>query len=47
MSGHGFGIGPGVGQMTADLAQGKIPELSHRAYRLARLKKGALDVAGF
>ena len=47
MSGHGFGIGPGVGQMTADLAQGKTPELSHRPYRLARLQKGALDVAGF
>ena len=47
MSGHGFGIGPGVGQMSADLAQGKTPELSHQPYSLARLQKGALDVAGF
>lgn len=47
MSGHGFGIGPGVGQMTADLAQGKTPELSHQPYSLSRLQKGALDVAGF
>ncbi|MEM7731644.1 MAG: FAD-binding oxidoreductase [Pseudomonadota bacterium] len=45
LSGHGFGIGPGVGQMTADLAQGKTPELPHRAYSLARLQKGALNVA--
>lgn len=47
MSGHGFGIGPGVGEMTADLALGKTPELPHRAYSLARLQKGAMDVAGF
>ena len=47
MSGHGFGIGPGVGQMAADLAQGKTPALSHRPYSLARLQKGALDVAEF
>lgn len=46
MSGHGFGIGPGVGQMAADLAQGRSPELPHSAYSLARLQKGALEVAG-
>lgn len=46
MSGHGFGIGPGVGQMTADLAQGKTPDLLHHAYSLQRLQKGRLDVAG-
>ena len=46
MSGHGFGIGPGVGQMVADLAQGKSPALPHRAYSLVRLQKGALEVAG-
>lgn len=47
MSGHGFGIGPGVGQMAAQLAQGKTPDLPHQAYGLERLQKGALKVAGF
>ncbi len=46
MSGHGFGIGPGVGQMTATLAQGKTPDLPHAGYCLARLHTGKLNVAG-
>lgn len=47
MSGHGFGIGPGVGQMVADLAQGKTPELPHHPYSLARLKNGKIKVSEF
>ena len=47
MSGHGFGVGPGYGQMTAAIAQGHDPDLPCRQYALARLLKGKLKVAGF
>ena len=47
MSGHGFGIGPGVGEMTAALALGKTPDLPHEAYSLKRLHTGRLNIAGF
>lgn len=47
MSGHGFGIGPGVGQLTAALARGQTPDLSHRQYGLARLQRGAVEVSDF
>lgn len=47
MSGHGFGVGPGYGQMTAALAQGRTPDLSFGQYALQRLLTGKLDVAGF
>lgn len=47
MSGHGFGIGPGVGEMVAALAQSKTPDLPHAAYGLGRLTRGALDVSDF
>lgn len=47
MSGHGFGIGPGVGEMTASLARGNPPDLPHRPYSLARLQRGSVEVSEF
>ncbi|GMG83037.1 FAD-binding oxidoreductase [Paralimibaculum aggregatum] len=35
-SGHGFGIGPGAGEMVADLLTGQTPQLDHRPYALSR-----------
>lgn len=40
MSGHGFGIGPGVAQVVADLAQGRTPRHDLSAFALARLAPG-------
>ncbi|MCY3767867.1 MAG: FAD-binding oxidoreductase [Gammaproteobacteria bacterium] len=36
-SGHGFGIGPGAGKVTADLAVGKTPDTDLSAFALERL----------
>lgn len=36
MSGHGFGIGPGMGRVVADLALGKTPAAELSPFRLAR-----------
>lgn len=36
MSGHGFGIGPGVGRVVADLAEGKKPAHALEAFALKR-----------
>ncbi|RNF34372.1 NAD(P)/FAD-dependent oxidoreductase [Paracoccus methylarcula] len=36
LSGHGFGIGPGVGHLVADLALGRQPITATGQYRLAR-----------
>lgn len=41
MSGHGFGIGPGVGRVLADLAQGRTPGHDLRRFRLARFADGS------
>ena len=35
-SGHGFGIGPGAGRLTADLVTGASPVVDPTPYRLAR-----------
>ncbi len=40
MSGHGFGIGPGMGRVLADLAQGKTPGHDLTRFRLARFTDG-------
>lgn len=40
LSGHGFGIGPGVGHLTADLVLGREPITGTAQYRLARFGKG-------
>jgi glycine/D-amino acid oxidase-like deaminating enzyme len=36
LSGHGFGIGPGVGHLVADLALSRRPITETAQYRLAR-----------
>lgn len=36
LSGHGFGIGPGVGHLVADLLLGRTPIAEARHYRLSR-----------
>ncbi|MBT9385117.1 FAD-binding oxidoreductase [Pseudooceanicola sp. CBS1P-1] len=36
LSGHGFGIGPGVGHLVADMLLGRDPITETRQYRLAR-----------
>ncbi len=38
LSGHGFGIGPGVGHLVADLVLGRQPTTEVAQYRLARFK---------
>jgi glycine/D-amino acid oxidase-like deaminating enzyme len=40
-SGHGFGIGPGAGQLMADLVANDAPLVDPRAFRLARFFDGS------
>jgi glycine/D-amino acid oxidase-like deaminating enzyme len=40
LSGHGFGIGPGVGHLVADLVLGRAPITEPAQYRLARFRRG-------
>lgn len=46
-SGHGFGIGPGAGRLTADLVSGHAPLVDPRAFHLDRLRptRPAMDGA--
>lgn len=46
LSGHGFGIGPGVGHLVADLVLGRTPMTEVAQYRLARFGE-RLQVAKF
>jgi glycine/D-amino acid oxidase-like deaminating enzyme len=48
-SGHGFGIGPGAGQLTADLASGRPPVVDPTPFRFARFADGTdlRPLAGF
>lgn len=39
LSGHGFGIGPGVGHLVADLALGRAPITEVAQYQLARFQE--------
>ena len=41
MSGHGFGIGPGVGRVVADLVQGRAPGHDLTRFRLSRFADGS------
>jgi glycine/D-amino acid oxidase-like deaminating enzyme len=41
MSGHGFGIGPGVGRVVADLVQGHPPGHDLSRFRFARFSDGS------
>lgn len=48
LSGHGFGIGPGVGHLVADLLLGRTPITETAQYRLARFDTAQWGkVAGF
>ncbi|WP_104017856.1 NAD(P)/FAD-dependent oxidoreductase [Roseovarius nitratireducens] len=40
LSGHGFGIGPGVGHLVADMVLGRAPICETAQYRLGRFGKG-------
>lgn len=40
-TGHGFGIGPGAGEMLADLATGSQPACDPTPFRFSRFKDGA------
>jgi glycine/D-amino acid oxidase-like deaminating enzyme len=40
-SGHGFGIGPGAGELVADLVTGRTPAVDPAPYRPARLARSA------
>jgi glycine/D-amino acid oxidase-like deaminating enzyme len=39
-SGHGFGIGPGAGRATAELAAGVVPAVDLSPFRLSRFFDG-------
>ena len=41
MSGHGFGIGPGMGRVLADLVLGRAPGHDLRRFRFARFTDGS------
>lgn len=40
-SGHGFGIGPGAGRLTADLVTGDDPIVDPTAFRYSRFRDGS------
>lgn len=46
MSGHGFGIGPAVGRVVADLARGRAPGHDLSRFRLSRFTDGSKIVIG-
>lgn len=46
LSGHGFGLGPGVGHLAADLAVGDAPIVDPRPFRHARLLDGSHGEVG-
>jgi glycine/D-amino acid oxidase-like deaminating enzyme len=39
LSGHGFGIGPGVGHLTADIVTGAAPIVDPEPYRHQRFEQ--------
>ncbi|SFH33831.1 Glycine/D-amino acid oxidase [Palleronia marisminoris] len=45
LSGHGFGIGPGVGRAAADLALGRDPGTDLTPFRFARFRDGSRRAA--
>ncbi|WP_244961151.1 NAD(P)/FAD-dependent oxidoreductase [Paracoccus sanguinis] len=42
-SGHGFGIGPGAGELMADLITGQTPRIDPYPYRFSRFSGSAVD----
>ena len=45
LSGHGFGLGPGIGKMAADLATGARPQSDPTAFSKTRFDRNASPVA--
>jgi len=46
-TGHGFGIGPGAGKLTADLVTGTRPIVDPKAFRFSRFSDGSkIEVGG-
>lgn len=43
LSGHGFGMGPGVGSVVAEIAAGDTPSVDLRPFRLSRFAEGDWD----
>jgi glycine/D-amino acid oxidase-like deaminating enzyme len=41
LSGHGFGIGPGLGRVVADLVRGRAPGHDLSRFRLSRFRDGS------
>ena len=46
MSGHGFGIGPGIGRVVADLVMGNDPGHDLKRFRLSRFSDGSKIAPG-
>ncbi|HQY43904.1 MAG TPA: FAD-binding oxidoreductase, partial [Paracoccaceae bacterium] len=46
LSGHGFGIGPAVGRVTADLVMGRDPGHDLSRFRLSRFTDGSEMIIG-
>lgn len=46
MCGHGFGIGPGIGRVMADLVMGRAPGHDLRRFRLSRFTDGTAPEVG-
>ncbi len=46
LSGHGFGIGPGVGRVVADLVMGRDPRHDLSRFRLSRFTDGSKIIIG-
>lgn len=46
MSGHGFGIGPGMGRVVADVVLGRTPGHDLRRFRLSRFSDGSKIAPG-
>ncbi|WOI57263.1 FAD-binding oxidoreductase [Palleronia sp. LCG004] len=46
LSGHGFGIGPGVGRVAADLAMGRDPRTDLNRFRISRFWDGSAIAPG-
>ncbi len=46
MSGHGFGIGPGIGRVVADLVDGRAPGHDLSRFRLGRFSDGSSIAPG-
>ncbi|HTI84915.1 MAG TPA: FAD-binding oxidoreductase, partial [Acetobacteraceae bacterium] len=44
-SGHGFGIGPGAGRLTADLVSGDTPIVDPHPFRFSRFTEGRKSAA--